>query len=137
MATSLKGTIWGVVFSASPATEIVIPSGYLVNVSMTNVDYITKTITIPSGVKVINVYASCYSRGVDDIISISVSGNKPWLSNDDYYDVATYGYIGVTPNKQYTVEVSADTPYRRVYIDSFYIKYSPEINKQTPDVYDY
>ena len=73
----------------------------------------------------INVYASCYSKGVEDIISISVSGNKPWLSNDDYYDVETYGYIGVTPNKQYTVTASADTDYGRAYIDRFYTEYSP------------
>ena len=85
----------------------------------------------------INVYASCYSRGTESPISISVSGNKPWLSNDDYYDVETYGYIGVTPNKQYTVTVSADIDQGRVFIDRFYIEYSPEINKQTPDVYDY
>ena len=68
---------------------------------------------------------------------INVSGNKPWLSNDDYYDVETDGYIGVTPNKQYTVEVSADTPYGRVYIDRFYIRYSPEINNKTPTITDY
>ena len=104
---------------------------------MTDADRITKTITIPSGVKVIDVYASCYSNETEYPISISVSGNKSWLSNVDYYDVETDGYIGVTPNKQYTVTVSADTPNGRVYIDSFYIEYSPEINKQTPTITDY
>ena len=104
---------------------------------MTDADRITKTITIPSGVKVINVYASCYSRGTDFPIFIRVSGNKRWLSNDDYYEVVTVGYIGVTPNKQYTVTVSADIDYGLVFIDRFYIEYSPEINKQTPTVTDY
>ena len=104
---------------------------------MTDVDRITKTITIPSGVKVINVYASCYSKGTSLPIFIGVSGNKRWLSNVDVYDVETDGYIGVTPNKQYTVEVSADTNYGRVFIDRFYIEYSPEINKQTPTTTDY
>ena len=104
---------------------------------MTDADRITKTITIPSGVKVINVYASCFTQEAVCPISISVSGNKPWLRNDDYYDVETYGYIGVTPNKQYTVKASANTHHSRVYIDRFYIEYSPEINKQTPTITDY
>ena len=85
----------------------------------------------------INVYASCYSREIEYPIFISVSGHKPWLRNDDYYDVETDGYIGVTPNKQYTVTVSADIDHGRVFIDRFYIEYSPEINKQTPTVTDY
>ena len=62
----------------------------------------------------IDVYASCYSNETEYPIFISVSGNKPWLSNDDYYDVETYGYIGVTPNKQYTVTASADIDHGRV-----------------------
>ena len=128
----------GVTISASPATEIVIPSGYLVDESSTNTDYITKTITIPNGVKVINVYASCYSDDNTDPISISVFSNyKSWLSNDSYYDVETDEYIGVTPNKQYTVTASANVHDGHAYIDRFYIEYSPEINNKTPTVTDY
>ena len=85
----------------------------------------------------INVYASCFTQEAVCPISISVSGNKSWLRNEDFYDVETDGYIGVTPNKQYTVKVSADTDYGYAYIDSFYIEYSPEINKQTPTITDY
>ena len=86
----------------------------------------------------INVYVSCHARrDVEDIVSISVYSNKPWIENEGYFEINVQGYIGVTPNKQYTVKVSAYTPYGRVYIDSFYIEYSPEINKQTPTVIDY
>ena len=85
----------------------------------------------------INVYASCFTQEAVCPISISVSGNKSWLRNEDFYDVETDGYIGVTPNKQYTVTVSAYSPKNRVYIDRFYIEYSPEINKQTPTITDY
>ena len=86
----------------------------------------------------ISVYASCYSDNTapEAPIFISVSGRNAGLRSDDYYDVGTDGYIGVTPNKEYTVTVSADSP-DRVYIDRFYIEYSPEINKQTPTITDY
>ena len=139
MATALKGTIWGggVVFSASPATEIVIPTGYLAK----EVVYYktTKTITIPNGVKVIELYASChaYDSHVDEaFVSIDVSSNnKQWYSNGDINSVESTEYIGVTPNKQYTVTVVADG--EGEYQGYFYIKYSPEINNKTPMVYDY
>lgn len=143
MPSSLKGTIWGggVTFSASPAT-VSIPTGYLVDESNTIVDYITKTITIPNGVKVIDVYASCYTPDPETPpITIEVSSTNSdyntWLRNDDYYAVSTQGYIGVTPNKQYTVTVSAITHEGNVCIDRFYIEYSPEINNQTPTITDY
>lgn len=103
-------------------------------------DYIIKTITIPSGIKVINVYASCYSDDSTEPLFLSVSNDsnhKFWLRNDDYYNVASDGYIGVTPNKQYSITADANAHDGNVYIDSFYIKYSPEINKKTPTVYDY
>lgn len=103
-------------------------------------DYITKTITIPSGIKVIEVYASCYSDNSTEQLFLSVSNDsnhKFWLDNNDYYSVASDGYIGVTPNKQYSITADANTHDGNAYIDSFYIEYSPEINKKTPTVYDY
>lgn len=137
MATYVKGTIWGgVTFSASPATEIVIPTGYLANENV--YDKTTKTITIPNGVKVIELYASCNSDGhIDEAwVSITVSSNnKQWYSNGDINNVASTEYIGVTPNKQYTVTVVASG--EDEYQGYFYIKYSPEINNKTPTIYDY
>lgn len=143
MATTMKGIIGGgVTFSASPATEKVIPTGYLVNESNTDVDYITKTITIPNGVKVIVVFASCFTPDYNtDTITIKVSSTnskyRTWFGNNDYYDVSTQGYVGVTPNKQYTVTASANTHEGRIYINRFYIMYSPEINNKTPTITDY
>lgn len=91
----------------------------------------------------IDVYASCSTPDDNtDPISITVSSTtnsnyKFWLSNDNYYDVSTQGYIGVTPNKQYTVTASANAHEGSAYINSFYIRYSPEINNKTPTVTDY
>lgn len=90
----------------------------------------------------INVYASCFTPDANTYpITIDVSSTnsnyRTWLRNGDYYDVSTQGYIGVTPNKQYTVTVSTNAREGRTYIDTFYIEYSPEINKQTPTITDY
>ena len=127
----------GVTFSASPATEIVIPTGYLANENV--YDKTTKTITIPNGVKVIELYASCDMEDshVDEAtVSISVSSNnKQWCSNAEINCVSCTEYIGVTPNQQYAVTVVAGGEYE--YRGYFYIRYSPEINNKTPTIYDY
>lgn len=100
---------------------------------------ITKTITIPNGVKVIEVYAAAIAGNYEATVLIEVSSNnKVWLANTSVTSTYVDGYVGVTPNKQYTVKVrgaNSDNPV--TYINSFYIKYSPEINKQTPTVTDY
>ena len=141
MSTTLKGTIGGggLTFTASPATKIVIPTGYLIN--ETNTYSITRTITIPNGVKVIEVYVEVGSDNQvesERVYTAVSSNNKSWASaRGDYYAIARE-YVGVTPNKQYTVKMSVNS---RLYDDaiaySYYIKYSPEINKQTPTVTDY
>ena len=127
----------GVTISASPATIFVPPTGYLAKENV--YDKTTKTITIPNGVKVIELYASCnaYDSHFDEsTVSITVSSNnKQWYSNSDIYSVESTEYIGVTPNKQYTVTVVAGG--EDEYQGYFYIKYSPEINNKTPTVYDY
>lgn len=128
----------GVTISASPATEIVIPTGYL---ARERTEYsITRTITIPNGINVIELYASCDSREIslDSMVVITVSSNnKQWCSNGDINSVECTEYIGVTPNKQYTVTVEPNGEMGNSYIGYFSIKYSPEINKKTPTVYDY
>ena len=140
MTQSLKGTIWGggVTFSASPATEIVVPTGYLVNESnIYDGSLIARTITIPNGVRIIEVYASANDGGVGNGVQLTVSSNnKEWLYGiDDYYEVSLKRYIGVTPNKQYTVKLISTGDGNTIY--ELQIKYSPEINKKTPDIYDY
>lgn len=62
------------------------------------------------------------------------SNNKDWGFSDTDSYVEIYENIGVTPNKQYTVSVELDPGGA---ISRFYIKYSPEINKQTPTIIDY
>ena len=128
----------GVTISASPATEIVVPTGYLVNESnIYDGSLIARTITIPNGVRIIEVYASANDGGVGNGVQLTVSSNnKEWLYGiDDYYEVSLKRYIGVTPNKQYTVKLSSTGDGNTIY--ELQIKYSPEINKKTPDIYDY
>lgn len=112
-----------------------IPSGYLVN----EPDWITDgynayTFTIPNGVHVVELGAEANSHHYPETFMRVYSNNKDWgFSNIDSY-VEIYQNIGVTPNKQYTVSVELDPGGA---ISMFYIKYSPEINKQTPTVTDY
>lgn len=130
----------GLTISASPAT-VSIPTGYLIDERNTYNDDILRTITIPNGVKVIKVYAEASgSNELDSPLFITVSSNnKQWYrgSNNGDGPVAFLGYIGVTQNKQYSIRVLATVRGGDSYIDRFYIRYSPEINKQTPDIYDY
>lgn len=142
MSTTMKGTIGGgLTFTASPATEIVIPTGYLIN--ETNVYDITRTITIPNGVKVIEVYVEGGSDNQVETERVlirvtTINTNKQWVIADGNYGAIARGYIGVTPNKQYTVELYIHNRLDDTAIAySYYIKYSPEINKQTPTVTDY
>lgn len=103
-------------------------------------DDITRTITIPSGIHVIEVYAEAsaqYDNEMRLFMTVS-SNNKQWYyggNNDEL--IAFRGYIGVTQNKQYSIRVRVSVRGGDPYIDRFYIRYSPEINKQTPDIYDY
>ena len=127
----------GVTISASPAT-INIPTGYLVNESGDN--YIRRTITIPNGIHVIEVYVHCFVEmtHIENYVYIGLqSNNKQWYSGNDLFNKSWFGYIGVTPNKQYTASLTCDSDERDAYIKTFYIKYSPEINNKTPTIYDY
>ena len=139
MATTVKGVVGGggLTISASPAT-IDIPTGYLVDES--NFANITRVITIPNKVKVISV--SAYGENDNDIahwedrpIDMRVkSSNRLWYTGSDNGSTSFSVYIGVTPNKQYTIRANvsgADA------LMNLYIGYSPEINNETPTIYDY
>ena len=129
----------GLTFTASPAT-VSIPTGYLVNEQNTYNDDITRTITIPNGIHVIEVYANASSSHEEDYpfyMTVS-SNNKQWYYGGDYSETVSFlGYIGVTPNKQYSIRVFARVRGGESCIDRFYIKYSPEINNKTPTLTDY
>lgn len=102
-----------------------------------------RTFTIPNGIKVIEVYGNVTNS--DGFLGMRVtvsSNNKVWFDDSNTVGDESYsefsGYVGVTPNKQYTIitnfnAISGGYPI----IDSFYIRYSPEINNKTPTIYDY
>lgn len=132
----------GTTFSASPAT-VSIPTGYLVDERNTYNNDITKTITIPNGIHVIEVYAEASGDAETEnsytLWMIVSSNNKQWYhgSNGGYGSVSFQGYIGATQNKQYSITVHANARGGDSSIDRFYIRYSPEINNKTPTVTDY
>lgn len=138
MATTMKGVVGGgLTISASPAT-IDIPTGKIIlEDSMYNRNY---SLTIPSGVKVLEVYLSIDSldEGAEGVLYITNNkSNKGWAEVSGWWeDVFPYditNYVGVTPGKTYSLIISMD-----VYGGSSgYIAYSPEINNKTPTIYDY
>lgn len=79
----------------------------------------TVTITVPAGV---DVY--------------SVNGKKYQLSLWGYEYAYDIWYVGVTPNKSYTLKLSTDSE-TGTESGSVTISYSQSINNQTPKVTDY
>lgn len=99
----------------------------------------TRYITIPNGVKVIEVYASAVSDKIDsNAVSLFVGSTKTWFGSMVHnYAIDFHGYVGVTPNKNYTINLQSGSRLGLECYISISIKYSPEINKQTPSVTDY
>lgn len=92
----------------------------------------------------IEVYATAISdaESITERVFLQLSSNnKKWCNNDashNTYYTAISGYVGVTPNKQYTLNLKSDSRLgASITIDRFYIKYSSEINNKTPTVTDY
>ena len=96
-------------------------------------------ITIPNKVKVIHVSASGSNNTNiphwdDRPIDMYIYGNTLWCGGGSNGSIDFSPYIGVTPNKQYTIRANvsgADA------LMNLYITYSPEINKEPPTIYDY
>lgn len=114
MSTTLKGTILGgVTIIASPATEIVVPTG---SVHVTN----NTTFTVPAGVKVIYVRMNNSNYvGVTPNSRHTLTwyyGSRTLLRCDHKKDWGTNNH----PSKRDAT-----------------ISWSPEINKQTPTITDY
>lgn len=138
MATTMKGVVGGgLTISASPAT-IDIPTGKIALADST-VDR-NYSLTIPSGVKVLEVYLSIDSldEGAEGFLYITNNKNdNTWADvsgwwEDGFPDDIT-NYVGVTPGKTYSLIISMD-----VYgSSSGYIAYSPTINNKTPTITDY
>lgn len=98
----------------------------------------TVTITVPADVKVLKVEGDVYHEHEGEVALdvYSVNGKKYWLSLWDYGSVYDSSYIGVTPNKSYTLKLSTSSE-TGTESGSVTISYSQSINNQTPKVTDY
>ena len=70
----------------------------------------TVTITVPAGVKVLKVAGDVYHEHEGEVALdvYSVNGKKYWLSLWSYGYAYDIWYVGVTPNKSYTLKLSTD-----------------------------
>ena len=97
------------------------------------------SLTIPSGVKVLEVYLSIDSldEGAEgDLFIINNKSNKGWAEVSGWWENGSddiTNYVGVTPGKTYSLIINMDVDGS----SSGYIAYSPEINNKTPTIYDY
>lgn len=98
----------------------------------------TVTITVPAGVKVLKVEGDVYHEHEGEVALdvYSVNGKKYWLSVYNYEYASDIWYVGVTPNKSYTLKLSTDSE-TGTESGSVTISYSQSINNQTPRVTDY
>ena len=98
----------------------------------------TVTITVPAGVKVLKVLGDVYHEHEGEIALYvySVNSKKYWLSIYNYGYASDIWYVGVTPNKSYTLKLSTDSE-TGTESGSVTISYSQSINNQTPRVTDY
>lgn len=98
----------------------------------------TVTITVPAGVKVLKVEGDVYHEHEGEVALdvYSVNGKKYWLSVYNYEYASDIWYVGVTPNKSYTLKLSTDSE-TGTESGSVVISYSKSINNQTPKVTDY
>lgn len=98
----------------------------------------TVTITVPAGVKVLKVSGDVYHEHEGEVVLdvYSVNSKKYWLSVYNYGYASDIWYVGVTPNKSYTLKLSTDSE-TGTELGSVTISYSQSINNQTPKVTDY
>lgn len=113
-----------------PTTETILLSIMDVNT--------TVTITVPAGVKVLKVEGAVdhENEGEVSLDVYSVNGGKYWLSLWDCEGAYGSRYIGVTPNKSYTLRITSGSS-TGTESGTVQISYSQSINNQTPSVTDY
>lgn len=123
-------TVGATLEASVPTTETILLS--------TEDVYTTVTITVPAGVKVLKVEGDVYHEHEGEVALdvYSVNGKKYWLSVWGYGDAYDIRYVGVTPNKSYTLKLSTDSE-TGTESGSVTISYSQSINNQTPRVTDY
>ena len=98
----------------------------------------TVTITVPAGVKVLKVEGDVYHEHEGEVALdvYSVNSKKYWLSVYNYEYASDIWYVGVTPNKSYTLKLGTSSE-TGTESGSVVISYSQSINNQTPRVTDY
>lgn len=98
----------------------------------------TVTITVPAGVKVLKVEGDVYHEHEGEVALdvYSVNSKKYWLSVYNYEYASDIWYVGVTPNKSYTLKLSTSSE-SGTESGGVVISYSQSINNQTPKVTDY
>lgn len=123
-------TVGATLEASVPTTETI-----LLDIADAN---ITVTITVPAGVKVLKVEGGVYHEHEGEVALdvYSVNGKKYWLSLWDYGEAYDIWYVGVTPNKSYTLKLSTDSE-TGTESGTVTISYSQSINNQTPKVTDY
>lgn len=129
-------TIGASLEASIPTTET-----YLVNI---NEDYTTvnetRTVHIPSGVKVLKVRVYSESgAGGDDFCTAYVQNadnKKVWVIAENYGSCDETKYVGVTGGKDYKLNLYAGTEYDTM-AALIRISYSQSINNTTPSVTDY
>lgn len=123
-------TVGATLEASVPTTETILLSTMEV--------YTTVTIIVPAGVKVLKVEGDVYHEHEGEVALdvYSVNGKKYWLSLWGYENVYGICYVGVTPNKSYTLKLSTDSE-TGTESGSVTISYSQSINNQTPKVTDY
>lgn len=123
-------TVGATLEASVPTTETILLSTMDMNT--------TVTITVPAGVKVLKVEGGVYHEHEGEVALdvYSVNGKKYWLSLWDYGNAYDIWYVGVTPNKSYTLKLSTDSETGTESGDVT-ISYSQSINNQTPKVTDY
>lgn len=123
-------TVGATLEASVPTTETILLSTVDVNT--------TVTITVPAGVKVLKVSGNVDHEHEGEVALdvYSVNSKKYWLSVYNYGYASDIWYVGVTPNKSYTLKLSTDSE-TDTELGSVTISYSQSINNQTPKVTDY
>lgn len=98
----------------------------------------TVTITVPADVRVLKVAGDVFHEQEGEVALdvYSVNSKKYWLSVYNYGYASDIWYVGVTPNKSYTLKLGTSSE-TGTESGSVVISYSQSINNQTPKVTDY
>lgn len=123
-------TVGATLEASVPTTETILLSTMDMNT--------TVTITVPAGVIVLKVSGAVEheNEGIVALYVYRVNSPKHWLNIYNLGSASGSCYVGVTPNKSYTLKLSAQSS-TGTESGTVTISYSQSINNQTPEVTDY